>query len=88
MPWRPGKLPSVWAQIGFYSSLGFIVPAGAVGGYIAGWALDGWLHTTPVLAIIMTLLGVASGIIEVLRILLRAEKDADGDSAGTGSVQG
>ena len=84
----PANLRSVWAQIGFYSSLGFIVPAGAVGGYIVGWALDGWLHTSPVLAIILTLLGVAGGIIEVLRILLRAERDADGDSAGTGSGHG
>jgi F0F1-type ATP synthase assembly protein I len=88
VPGSRGRLTSVWAQIGFYSSLGFIVPAGAVGGYLVGWALDGWLHTTPVLAIVMTLLGVASGIFEVLRILFRAEKDTDGDSAGTGSGQG
>ena len=73
------------AQIGFYTSLGFILPAGAVAGYGLGWLVDGWLHTAPVAAIVMALLGAAGGFVEVLRILNRMEKDAGGDDSGTGA---
>jgi F0F1-type ATP synthase assembly protein I len=79
-----GKLTSVWAQVGFYTSLGFIMPAGAVGGYAVGWALDRWLHTSPVLAVVMTAMGAAGALIEVLRILLKAEKDAGGNDGSAG----
>jgi F0F1-type ATP synthase assembly protein I len=79
-----GKLTSVWAQVGFYTSLGFIMPAGALGGYAVGWALDRWLHTSPVLAVVMTAMGAAGALIEVLRILLKAEKDAGGNDGSSG----
>jgi len=80
-----GKDFKLWAQIGFYTSLGFILPAGAVGGFGIGWLIDDWLHTAPVVAIVMTLLGAAGGFMEVLRILKRAEKDAGRDDSGTGA---
>jgi len=73
------------AQIGFYSSLGLILPAGALVGYGIGWLVDRWLHTTPVAAIVLAFLGGAGGFLEVLRILTRAEKDADRDNSGTGA---
>ena len=92
MPRHLGKQAGLWAQIGFYSSLGFILPAGAVGGYVLGWMLDDWLHTKPVLALVMGFLGAGGGIVEVLRILTREEERArrDGsnggpDSSGPGS---
>ena len=72
------------AQIGFYSGLGFILPAGAVAGYMAGWFLDEHLHTKPVLAIVMGFLGAGGGIVEILRILTREEKRADRDNSGNG----
>jgi len=81
---RPGRQIGLWAQIGFYTSLGFILPAGAVGGYLLGWWLDGWLHTRPVLAVVMAMLGAAGGFWEVLRIVSRAEKSAGGDNSDTG----
>ncbi len=85
MPRTPRKPLSVWAQVGFYTSLGFILPAGVVGGYIFGWALDRWLHTEPLLALVMAGLAAAGALIEILRILTRAEKDASGnDHAGSG----
>ena len=80
MPGSPGKPMNVWAQIGFYTSLGFILPAAAVVGCAIGWLLDRWLHTEPVLIVVMGFLGAAGGLIEVLRILTRAEKDEDGNS--------
>ena len=82
MPRTPGKSASLWAKVGLYTSLGFILPAGAVGGYFIGWALDGWLHTAPVLALVMTAIGAAGGFIEVLRILAREERNAGGNNTG------
>lgn len=79
MPKRLGRRDDIWAQIGLYSSLGFILPAGAVGGYVIGWMLDNWLHTSPVLSIVMGFVGVAGGLVEILRILGREEKRASGD---------
>jgi ATP synthase protein I len=76
---------SLWAQVGFYTSLGFIVPAGTVGGFALGWWLDRWLHTSPVLALIMSLLGAAAGVMEILRILTRAEKRDDENQSNDGS---
>ena len=85
MPRTPGKLTNVWAQIAFYTSLGFILPAAAVAGFGIGYWLDERLHTKPVLAIVTAFLGGAGGFIEVLRILARSEKDAGGDNSGDGS---
>lgn len=85
MPKTPGKQMSLWAQVGFYTSLGFILPAGALGGFGLGWWLDRWLHTSPVLALIMGLLGAAAGVMEILRILTRAEKRDDETQSHDGS---
>ena len=82
---RGEKQSDLWAQIGFYTSLGFIIPAGTVAGYMAGWLLDRWLHTGRVLAVIMAFLGAAGGFVEVLQILLRAEKRADRNNSDTGT---
>ena len=84
MPQRLGKQADLWAQIGFYAGLGFILPAGAVGGYVAGWLLDDWLHTKPVLAVVMGFVGAAGGFVEVLRILTREEKRASRDGSNNG----
>ena len=84
MPRTPGRQSDLWSQIAFYSGLGFILPAGAVAGYILGWLLDSWLHTTPVLGIVMGFLGAAGGIVELLRILKREEKRASGDDSNSG----
>ncbi len=83
-----GKQASLWAQVGFYSSLGFILPAGAVVGCAIGWLLDRRLHTSPVLTVVMGFLGAGAGFLELLRILKRAEKDADRDNADAGTGKG
>jgi len=85
VPRTPGKLASVWAQVGFYTSLGFILPAAAVVGFAIGHVLDGRLHTDPILAMVMGFLGGAAGFIEILRILKKAEKDAGGSNSDTGT---
>lgn len=78
-----GKQSDLWTQIGIYTGLGFILPAGIVAGYALGWYLDRWLRTTPVLAVVMAFLGAAGGFIEVLRILTRAEKRAGRDNSSS-----
>jgi F0F1-type ATP synthase assembly protein I len=79
------KQTNLWAQVGLYTSLGFILPAGAATGCVCGWLLDGWLHTSPIFTVVMGFLGAAAGFIELLRILGRAEKDADRDSPRPGN---
>ncbi len=78
------KQSDLWAQVAFYSALGFIVPAGLVVGYALGWFLDRWLHTTPLLAVVMAFLGAGGGIVEILQILKRAEKRANRNDSSTG----
>lgn len=85
MSGRGDKQSDLWAQIGFYTSLGFIIPGGIVAGYVLGWLLDQWLHTGRVLALIMAFLGAAGGFVEVLQILLRAEKRADRNNSDAGT---
>jgi F0F1-type ATP synthase assembly protein I len=79
-----GKQSEIWAQVGFYTGLGFIIPAGAVIGYAMGSLLDGWIHTTHIFALIFGLLGAAGGLVEILQILTRAEKRADGNHQDAG----
>ena len=84
MPRTPVKQMGLWAQVGFYSGLGLILPAGAVGGFGLGWLLDRWLHTSPVFSFILGLLGAAAGLIDILRVLTRAEKRDDGSGRDNG----
>ena len=88
MPGSSGKQANLWAQVGFYTSLGFILPAGAVAGGAVGWCLDRWLRTSPLLTVVVGFLGAAAGFVEILRILSRAEKDADRDNANPGTGKG
>jgi F0F1-type ATP synthase assembly protein I len=78
-PQKPNS-GSIWAQVAFYTSLGFIIPGAVVGGVLLGWFLDEHLHTSPVLIVLGGLAGAAAGIVELLQILTRAEKNAERDS--------
>ncbi len=85
MPKTPGKGMSLWEQVGYYSSLGLIIPAGAVGGFGLGWLLDRRLHTLPLLAVVLCLVGAGAGIFDIVRILTRAERRNDADKSNDGS---
>ncbi len=76
----PGKQAETWALVAYYAGLGFIIPAGAVLGYLLGWSIDRWLHTSPVFAVVMGFLGAVGGFVEVVRLLKRAERIAGQDS--------
>jgi len=49
------------------TSLGMMLPASIAVGLFFGYWLDKWLGTKPWLLMIMTLLGVASGLISLIR---------------------
>jgi F0F1-type ATP synthase assembly protein I len=69
----PDKNKSPWVQFGRYSQLAFMLPASTVAGWLIGSALDKWLHTTWI-SVVGLLLGIAGGMIELIRILLRDTK--------------
>jgi F0F1-type ATP synthase assembly protein I len=62
-----------WVQVGRYSQLALMLPAGTVAGWLIGSALDRWLHTTWI-SVVGLLLGIAAGMIELIRGVLRDTK--------------
>ena len=75
MPQRKSRQFDIWTKVAYYTSLGFILPAGLVAGYMAGWFLDKHLHTQPYLSLVGGLVGSVAGFIEVLQILTRTERN-------------
>ena len=64
---------NTWVQVGRYSQLALMLPAGTVVGWLLGSALDRWLHTTWI-SVVGLLLGIAAGMIELIRTVLRDTK--------------
>ena len=62
-----------WVQAARYSQLAFVFPAALVAGWLAGAALDRWLHTAW-LYLAGILLGIAAGFIELIRTAMRDTK--------------
>jgi F0F1-type ATP synthase assembly protein I len=74
----------LWAKVGLYSSLGFILPGAIVGGAALGWYLDEKLQSKPLLTLVLAALGAAAGFIEILRLMTREEKREARNDAGDG----
>lgn len=62
-----------WSQIGDYASIGFMLPACTVVGYLLGIGLDHLFHTS-FLYIVFLLLGIAAGFVELIRIVTGNQK--------------
>jgi len=69
----PEQKKNPWVQVGRYSQLALMLPAATVAGYLIGSALDHWLHTSWI-NIVGLLLGIAGGMIELIRTALRDSK--------------
>ena len=87
MPGPTGPRMGLWAKVAYYSGLGFILPAGAAGGFGLGWLLDRWLHTSPIFALLLGMAGAAVGVVDILRLLKRAEARDDADDRNDGPGQ-
>jgi len=59
-----------WLQFGRYSQLAFVLPAATIAGWFLGSLLDRWLHTSWI-SVVGLLLGIAAGLIELLRTVSR-----------------
>jgi F0F1-type ATP synthase assembly protein I len=70
MPIKPDK-SLIW--LGRYLSLALTLPASVVAGYFLGALADHWLRV-PFLRVLGTLLGMAAGLIQILRELSRESK--------------
>jgi len=66
-----------YRRLGDAMSLALTLPSGIAVGMFFGYWLDKWLKTAPWMIIIWTLLGVASGIISLLRGLKKFSRDAE-----------
>jgi F0F1-type ATP synthase assembly protein I len=73
MPDQDPKKESFWIQVARYSQLAFTLPACTVVGWLIGYALDKWLHTTW-LYIVGLLLGIAAGFVELIRTVMSSEQ--------------
>jgi F0F1-type ATP synthase assembly protein I len=69
----PDRKKSPWVQVGRYSQLAFMLPAGTVAGYLLGSLLDRCLHKSWI-GIVGLLLGTAGGLIELIRTVSRDTK--------------
>lgn len=72
---KPSDDKSNWARLGNYAQLGFLLPAATFVGWLIGAALDHWLRTTW-LYIPGLLLGVVAGFIELIREVIRGNKNS------------
>ena len=59
------KQSNVWAQVAYYTGLGFILPGGLMAGYAIGWGLDRWLRTSPGLTVALAVTLSATLIIGI-----------------------
>jgi F0F1-type ATP synthase assembly protein I len=67
---NPDRKKNPWVQVGRYSELALMLPAGTVAGWLIGSALDHWLHTSWI-AVVGLLLGTAAGLIQLIRTVSR-----------------
>lgn len=76
-PARPpedkGDTESFWVLLARYSQLAFMLPAATFIGWILGYLLDKWLHTTW-LYLVGLLLGIAAGFVELIRTVISSER--------------
>ena len=70
---NPNQKKNPWVQVGRYSQIALMLPAGVVVGWLVGSALDRWLHTSWI-SIVGLFLGIAAGMIELIRAVLRDTK--------------
>jgi F0F1-type ATP synthase assembly protein I len=72
---RDPKEENIWRQIGRYSSLGFVLPAGIVAGLIIGHLLDRWLKTSWI-TLAGLFVGCIAGFAQLIRGIIQSSKES------------
>lgn len=78
---RSGGTPSSLAQ---GLRLGLEMVSGVIAGGALGWFLDLWLETEPWLLILFVVLGIAAGLMNVMRAAAAMDRASSADEDGTG----
>jgi len=68
------KEENIWRQIGRYSSLGFVLPAGIIAGLIIGHLLDRWLKTSWI-TLAGLFVGCIAGFAQLIRGIIQSSKE-------------
>lgn len=68
----PAKKPN-WVQIGNYASLGVMLPASTITGYLIGVLLDHFFGTH-FLYIVFLIVGIVAGFVQMIRIVSKKYK--------------
>ena len=71
-PGGPGKSKNSLVQLARYSQLAFVLPAATLVGWLAGTALDRWLHTGW-LYLAGLIIGIIAGFVELIRTVTSSE---------------
>ena len=79
---RRSDQSDLWEHVALFSGLGFVLFGCIGGGCLLGWLLDRRLGTLPIFTLVGGCLGLAAGLVELLRILKRVEKRDRGNSSG------
>jgi len=75
MPEKQSPSPkSQWVKVEKYIQLGVTLPAATFIGWVAGLALDHWLHTTW-LYLVGLLLGIVAGFVQLFRVGMAASRE-------------
>ena len=68
-PEGPSDKENLWVTLARYSQLAVMMPAATFVGWVIGYLLDKWLHTTW-LYLVGLLLGIAAGFVELIRTVM------------------
>ncbi len=72
----PTRRRSFYVLVGEYTSLAFLLPAATLAGYGIGYLLDRALGTS-FLKVVFLLLGIAAGLVQLIRKVLHDTSGAD-----------
>lgn len=70
----PARRPDL-RRLAELASLGLVLPSSIAVGLVFGYLLDRWLGTRPWLLLVFTVLGIASGLLSLVRALKKYLKE-------------